>query len=723
MMRRSWRGLVAFAAVYVLLYAVSVRVVAGSNPLTPLWPPAGALLAGLLLLEDTPPWAVLGTAFLAGRLAGTSFALPGLETLAFAGAAWVEALCAQALIRRRSGPRVRFTRVRDVTALLWATVLAVTVNSLLVGVIEWRAGRDVRSALLTSWISGFLGILLFTPLMIAWARPQETTGTALRLPASRQLPRMLEASAMCLLAAGMTWVVFKGYRLFDVLDLPPYALSVPLVWAALRFDLRGITTAVLLVAVFSSILVLGAGATVLGGETPEVRLLRLQLLIGFLTITGLVLSAALAERRAAAESEARAAAALVASERRLQQSQKMEAVGQLAGGIAHDFNNILSVMSLQVHEIQKAGGLEARTRQTVQELQDTVERAAAFTQRLLLFGRRTTKEEQRIDLNEVAASLARLLTRLMPSGITFTIEPSSTPLWVMGDPSMMEQVVMNLVINARDAMSQGPRTSGGRLTLTAGVHRLTEDEQAQLVTLHPEVTPRAHAVLRVADTGHGIAPEHLAQLFEPFFTTKAAGEGTGLGLSTVFTIAQQHQGYVRVLTTSAAGTTFEFGVPLLEEGTPAAPAVVAAVPPRAEVEAAAAAAPDDAADAPVVLLVEDHDEVRRIIQRILERDGLRVVTAIDGADALARWDDLPPIALLLTDVVMPGGVTGVALARELRTRDPALRVIYTSGYDPSVADAALELVEGENFIPKPAPPSLIVQTVRFQLQRAVVSSQ
>ena len=683
-----------------MLYALSVRMVTASSALAPLWPPAGALVAGLLLRDRTPHWQVLLVSFLAGRLAGTSLALPSPQTLAFAGAAWAEGMVAVALLEHLRGPGIRFARVRDIVDFAFATVLAVTVNAGLVGIIAAVAGSDIRQAVVTSWISGFLGILVVTPVMVAWARPEETTGRS-SAPGAPQVGRTIEAGLMLTITALLTTVVFQRVELFDLINIPTYALAIPLIWAALRFDLRGVTSAVLLMAILSTILVVGEDVSVLGGTTPDARLLRLQLLIGFLALTGLVLNAAFVERRVAAESEARAAEALVASERRLQMSQRMEAVGQLAGGIAHDFNNILSVMSLQVEEIGTAAGLDPRTRQTIRELRDSVQRASSFTQRLLLFGRRKTKDEVRLDLTEVGSGLVTLLTRLMPPGIRVELPPATTRLWVLGDRSMFEQVVMNLVINARDAMP-----TGGRITVTTTSAILSPDEAARVSRGGLELVPGPFAVLRVIDTGAGIAPEHEARLFEPFFTTKAEGKGTGLGLSTVFAIAQQHRGYIRVLTTSPAGTTFEFGVPLLEESPLAV--VVPAPLETSRLRDASSGTP------PVVLLAEDHEEVRRMMQRILEREGWRVLAATTGPEALALWDTTGPVTLLLTDLEMPGGMHGTELADELLRRQPGLRVIYTSGVDPTLSDAIGRFVVGENFLPKPAPVAEMLRMVKYQ---------
>lgn len=699
----SWRGVALYGLVYAVLHAASMRFITEGNPLAPLWPPSGVMVAGLLLLRSTPRWRIFLVSFVAGRLDGHVYSWPSVVTLLYFGASCLEGLIASEILRRLRGVAIGFTRIGDVPALLLATVLAVTVNGVLAGLIGIRIGQDFAQAFITSWVGGFLGILLMAPLLVAWVRPSDAP------PAdTRRVLRALEAIALGLTVVITTRLAFQGVVLFNAVDIPPYALVLPLMWAALRFGLRGVTTVILLMTALATPLQLESHSTVLGGATADVRLLRLQVFIGFMTFSGLVLSAALSEQRAAAAAEAEAAAALVMSERRLRQSQKMEAVGQLAGGIAHDFNNILASMMLQVQEIGTASGLDAVTRWTVTDLTESVERAAALTRQLLLFSRRQAKEERRIDLSDSVRAVTRLLTRIVPESVEFSVLPSPTPLPIVGDASMLEQVVMNLVLNARDAMP-----SGGTLLVETGSQTLSATAAAAMHAAHPDLPPGEFAVLRVTDSGHGIAAEHLPQLFEPFFTTKDPGKGTGLGLSTVLGIAQQHRGYVRVVTSSPAGTVFELGVPMAEARE--AVEVVAATPAPSVPVAAAPTLPETHASS-TVLLVEDDADVRRMVQRVLERAGLRVVCAESGREALEHWDRLSPVDLVLTDLVMPGGVSGTDLARALQERSPTLRVVFTSGYDPEVGSHGMVLERGVNFIPKPSTAAQILEVILRRLR-------
>ena len=712
--RASWRGLAWFGLVYGVLYAISMRLITSANPLAPLWPPAGVLVAGLLLLGSTPRWMIFLTSFVAGRVAGQGALLPGVETLVRIVAAWIEARLVSDLLRRWRGPVITFGSVRDIPALLWATMLAVSVNGVIVGAISADSAETFWQGFITSWIGGCLGILLFTPLLVAWVRPPEVI-----IASARRSARLLEAVALLGLTVLITRLAFQGVVLFGAIDVPPYALTVPLIWAALRFGLRGVTLVSLVITALATPLQLEPTATALGGVTPDVRLLRLQVFIAFITMTGLVLSAARAEQRAAAASEALAADALVASERQLRQSQKMEAVGQLAGGVAHDFNNILAAMLLQVQAIRAATGLAPAERRTVGDLNDSIERAAALTRQLLLFSRRQAKEERLFDVGEMLVSLGRLLHRIVPESCSFTVAPATAPMVVRGDASMLEQVVMNLVVNARDAMP-----GGGALHVSTAIITLSGDDCQTLAHVHRELRPGAYAVVRVADTGQGIAAEHLGQLFEPFFTTKEAGKGTGLGLSTVYGIAQQHHGFVRVLSSSAAGTTFEFGIPLVVDAEPgAAPAMaepvitapVIAVPIAEESAVTGPPVPTAEPRRPTILLVEDDPDVRRMVQRMLERGGMRVVSVETGLEALARWQDIAPVDLVLTDLVMPGGMSGIEMAHDLQSLAPGLRVVYTSGYDPEYDSHGGLLEPGVNFIPKPASADTILAVIRRQL--------
>ena len=259
---------------------------------------------------------------------------------------------------------------------------------------------------------------------------------------------------------------------------------------------------------------------------------------------------------------------------------------------------------------------------------------------------------------------------------------------------------MNLMLNARDAMPEG-----GRLTVETERRHLDCEALHALGTLVANCEPGTYALLRVTDQGHGIPADVLTQIFEPFYTTKGPGKGTGLGLSTVFGIAQQHGGFVRVAHTSPEGTTFEFGVPSDDGPVALSATPVPARPPKREGRG-------------TILVVEDDVTVRRMMERVLVNDAWTVLTAESGREALDRWDAYPHVDVLLTDLVMPGGVSGTQLARALRARRPALPVVYTSGYDPDAENNRGLFTPGVNFIQKPASLEQIRRIVREQAARS-----
>jgi PAS domain S-box-containing protein len=360
------------------------------------------------------------------------------------------------------------------------------------------------------------------------------------------------------------------------------------------------------------------------------------------------------------------------------QAQKMEAFGQLAAGIAHDFNNLLTVMVMDLALIQEEAEA-GEHRRPLTEIGDAVARATNLTRQLLTFSRRQPQLLGPLDLNHVVANVTRMLVRLIGEQITLTEHLTPEGALVHADSGMMEQVLVNLAVNARDAMP-----AGGRLDLHTEVVTLDENEA--------RTRPRARAGrfvrLTVADTGTGVAPEHVARLFEPFFTTKEVGKGTGLGLATVFGIVAQHQGWIDVESALGVGTAFRVYLPLID-----APPVT----PRLAHSREPASAPRTT-DA--ILVVEDEPAVLRLLRRLLEGRGYRVLTAANGVDGLRVWEEhKAEISLLLTDMVMPGGIGGLQLSTQMRADKPNLKVIYSSGYVPDGLD--LSKLHDATFLAKP----------------------
>jgi PAS domain S-box-containing protein len=377
-------------------------------------------------------------------------------------------------------------------------------------------------------------------------------------------------------------------------------------------------------------------------------------------------------------------------EEQFRQSQKMEAFGQLAGGVAHDFNNLLTVIRLSVSLLRENSLGPQERAMAIEETMRAAERATNLTRQLLTFSRRQPLQPQNLDLNEVVAGMTKMLQRLIGEHITLEAHyaPGGAP--VRADAGMMEQALMNLAVNARDAM---PR--GGRLSLRTSAVNL----DAVAVAARPQARPGQYLELAVSDTGTGIAPEHLPHIFEPFFTTKDIGRGTGLGLATVFGIVEQHQGWIEVESRIGEGTTFRVFLPRLAQ-----------TAARVDDVRPAAALPRGHE---TILIAEDEADVRGLMQKMLEWHGYRVLVATSGVAALRLWEEhRDAIALLITDMVMPEGMTGRELGERLRAEKSGLKVIYCSGYTDEMLGGDSPLRRGANFIDKPFDVEVLLRRVR-----------
>jgi two-component system cell cycle sensor histidine kinase/response regulator CckA len=381
-----------------------------------------------------------------------------------------------------------------------------------------------------------------------------------------------------------------------------------------------------------------------------------------------------------------------ALEEQLRQSQKMEAIGQLSGGVAHDFNNLLTVIKGHIGLLRAKGQITPEITGAIQQIDDAANRAANLTRQLLTFSRQQVMETSDLNLTGVVVNLAKMLRRLLSENIEMDVITAQAPLPIRADEGMVEQVLLNLVVNARDAMPKG-----GKLLVSTS--QVDFDENAA----HP-ARPGAFACVAVTDTGTGIAPEVLPRIFEPFFTTKGVGRGTGLGLATVYGVMQQHHGWVTVESWVGQGTTFRAYFPrqavMLPE-TSDAP-VAASLPGGHE----------------GILLVEDESSVREIAQAALTGLGYRVFPAMSGVAALQVWEThRHEIDLLLTDLVMPEGITGRDLGVRLRDSEPSLPIVYMSGYSYEVAGDNFTLKEGVNYLPKPFDLASLAKIVRGMLDR------
>ena len=374
-------------------------------------------------------------------------------------------------------------------------------------------------------------------------------------------------------------------------------------------------------------------------------------------------------------------------EEQLRHAQKMEAIGQLAGGVAHDFNNILTIIHGHASLLLAAGGLTGLAARSAEQLSQAADRAASLTRQLLAFSRRQVMQPRQLDMNEVVANTTKMLGRILGEDIALQLQYSPQPARVQADAGMMEQVLLNLVVNARDAMPRGGLLSISIASLEVDGRRSAEQSLARAGQF---------VCLSVVDTGCGIPPENLRRIFEPFFTTKEVGKGTGLGLATVYGIVQQHQGWIEVESHVGKGAAFKVFLPCSNE--------VAATPLDAVVRPAVRGGTE------TILVVEDEAPVRELVCRLLADQGYRILQAESGLKALQVWQDQKEqISLLVTDLVMPDRLNGRELAEKLLAERPQLRVIFTSGYSADVVGKDFVPRRGLKYLQKPYPPQKLAR--------------
>jgi signal transduction histidine kinase len=380
------------------------------------------------------------------------------------------------------------------------------------------------------------------------------------------------------------------------------------------------------------------------------------------------------------------------AEERLRQAQKMEAIGLLAGGVAHDFNNLLGVIQGYGELLLKQHSAEGRQRERIEHILRAAARGAALTRQLLTFSRQQPMELRVLELAPAVSGIESLLGRLIGENIEISIAADGRRGRVRADPNQVEQIVMNLAINARDAMPEG-----GRLVLETSSVDLDEGYAAS----HPDARAGPHVLLAVSDTGTGMGPETLSHIFEPFFTTKEAGRGTGLGLATVYGIVRQSGGHVAVYSELGRGTSFKIFLPRVEEAAGETANVRPSALPTTGTE--------------TVLLLEDEAALRDVIADQLRLGGYSVVSGDSAEAALLAAERHPgPIHLLLTDLVMPA-IGGREAASRVRAARPGVRVLYMSGYATAAAGLHGPIGTGRAFLPKPFSLDTLLRKVREAL--------
>lgn len=375
-------------------------------------------------------------------------------------------------------------------------------------------------------------------------------------------------------------------------------------------------------------------------------------------------------------------------EQKFLQAQKMEVVGQLAGGIVHDFNNLLAVILGHVELLLDRNYADAKVKDSLRDIHWAAESAGSLTRQLLLISRNHVLQTKTLDINCIIRAMARTLGRVLGGQIDLRVDCAPEGMWVQADSAMLEQVVMNLVVNARDAMPQG-----GRITLASGKAAIDQGQPGG-----EGRRPGRFVCLSVSDTGTGIPPEVLSRLFDPFFTTKEEGKGTGLGLSTVYSIVRRHSGWIEVQSRAGQGSEFRVYLPECE-----------AAPPEQ--------ASDDSLAAPsgkeTVLVVEGDARLRKEVRICLEEQGFVALEAAQGAEALEVSRNFQGrIDLLLVDVMLRDGLSGRDLARKLRVKAPSLRAVFTAAYGVAPPGSEGGSPPSGPFLPKPYDRSVLIRTIR-----------
>ena len=383
-------------------------------------------------------------------------------------------------------------------------------------------------------------------------------------------------------------------------------------------------------------------------------------------------------------------------ERQLRQAQKMEAIGQLAAGVAHDFNNILTVIQGHAGLMRQTLAATSPEIKSIEQIIKSSDRAATLIRQLLMFSRKQVMQFRYQDLNDTLSNAVKMLERLVGGHVKIVFKPEDFLPAIHADTSMIEQIAMNLSVNARDAMPLG-----GTLNISTSLETI----QRGPTPLDPEKRDGPFVCLTFSDTGTGMDTRILSRIFEPFFTTKAVGKGTGLGLSTVLGIVRQHHGWLEVESKPERGTSFKMYFPASKQA-------------GEKVENIAEAKMQPGRE--TILVAEDEDALREIVVQVLAIQGYTVLSAASGHEALEVWNQATrKIDLLVTDMVMPGGIMGGELAERLKDLCPTLKVIYTSGYSPGMAGRDISLLEGRNFLPKPYSIGKLAQFVRETLDRPV----
>ncbi len=665
----------AVGTIYFFLVRLSLELAAAYPGSAAVWPPAAFALAAVLL----GGYRVVPAIFVAAYAA---HAVSSDQTYAVAATAAGSALSALAggfLVNSWAGGRHVFAAPASIAkfALIAAVAAAISASigasiDLGLGVssgidtVEWQR---FAATWFPGWLSDLTALLLITPALVLWVT---------NYPQSFNLRSLFESIAIFAAAGAFGAIAFSPLAA----DLPTAPLAVfavlPLIWAALRRGPRDTATASLILLGFAAWgTIFGRGPLAAHGGSST---LILMFMISIATPC-LVLSADAAHRRRTERALRDTRAELSQAREQFAQSQKMEAVGQLTGGVAHDFNNLLTVIvgNLNIAQRHLDSLTEApaeRLRRVINNAMRGAERATTITKQLLAFSRKQPLDPKPLNINKLVHGLSDFLRRTLGETVTLEITGAKRPWQVKADSVQLEAAILNLAVNARDAM-----TAGGKLTITTENYVLDEKYCQQ----YEDLAAGPYVGIAVNDTGTGMSKEILERVFEPFFTTKKAGQGTGLGLSQVYGFIKQSSGHVEIESEPGRGTTVMMYLPALSANVREEPA--------AEREAATYEV------APTILLVEDDHDVRGYVVEILRDRHYRVLEAHDADSALGLIDrNDVRVDLLLADLILPG-MNGIQLAEAVKARQPGARVLFMTGYsrdaivDQWPADAGVEMLQ------------------------------
>jgi signal transduction histidine kinase/ActR/RegA family two-component response regulator len=669
-------ALVAWGLSALVLYPTQ-----GGRSITPIWPPAGLAVALIYIGgHRLLPGIVLGS--LALGLSYNAWPLALLLALAQVVQPIVDVRIMRALNFDPKLERVRDPIIVSLIAGPIGSFLAALLAMTLYFIFGARSLDALPHDFMLWWQRDWLGVMVTTPLVFAWVYGRATPWT---------WPRVGEAVALFLAMFAGSQLMFGLWAVVATRDVPIAFIFFPIVgWAGLRFGARGATTAVALIAAFA-IALSGKSIGPFSAFTIEFIQLLLFVFLALVSLSGLLLAAIMAERDDALTKR-------LILEEQLRHSQKMEAVGRLAGGIAHDFNNLLTAIIGYTEIVLTSLDPKDERRADAEEIGRAAMRAADLTRQMLAFSRRQVLQPKIIDLNTALSKVEPMLRRVIGEDIVMTVTGKATNAFVRVDPGQVEQVVMNLVVNARDAMPQG-----GRLTVETADAVLDDAALAD----SPDARPGAYVMLSVTDTGTGMAPEVRARIFEPYFTTKDVGKGTGLGLSTAYGIVRQSEGHISVSSEIGLGTTFRIYLPRSE------------APEQTAAETGAEKMPGGTEH---VLLVEDDSSVRRLSKELMVRLGYSVTEAASGRAGLALGsDDTRHFDLALCDVIL-GDMSGPAVAEALSALRPSIRVLYMSGYTDEAIVRTGVLEEGKPFLQKPFTPMQLAKKIREVLDEPETGS-